>query len=177
MRWHSWSKYFLISERIIQNRSKFEFAEYEVAQLNYVVLNFWKNPPNGSKLECGGFFKLIATGVFWQTELIKNWHLKNSGCITLSIFPLQFNTLPIFLTILPASQVPNFVKFTHSHSGRPKKAWQFWKYFTYKGIFWKTFEGEMLIISLTTTLLQIFCELLLYCQVIPKNVRVADDTF
>ena len=35
----------------------------------------------------------------------------------------------------------------------------------------------MLIISITTTLLQIFCELLLYCQVTLKIVRVADDTF
>ena len=35
----------------------------------------------------------------------------------------------------------------------------------------------MLIRSQATTLLQIFCELLLYYQVIFKGMRVADDTF
>ena len=35
-------------------------------------------------------------------------------------------------------------------------------YLTYKHIFLKTFEGEMLITSQTRTLLQIFCEFLLY---------------
>ena len=65
---------------------------------------------------------------------------------------------------------------THSHSERPKQAWQFWIYFSNKGIFWKIFEGEMLIRSQTTTLLQIFCELLLYSQVSFKSMKVADDT-
>ena len=46
-----------------------------------------------------------------------------------------------------------------------------------KSIFWKIFEGEMLIRSQTTTLLQIFCELLLYSPVIFKSMRVADITF
>ena len=35
----------------------------------------------------------------------------------------------------------------------------------------------MLIRSQGTTLLQIFCDLLLYSQVIFKSIRVADDTF
>ena len=35
----------------------------------------------------------------------------------------------------------------------------------------------MLIRSRATTLLQIFCELLLYSQVIFKSMRVADDAF
>ena len=35
----------------------------------------------------------------------------------------------------------------------------------------------MLIRSQATTLLQMFCELLLYSQVILKGMRVADDTF
>ena len=35
----------------------------------------------------------------------------------------------------------------------------------------------MLIISQTTTLLQIFCELSLYSRVIFKSMRVADDPF
>ena len=39
------------------------------------------------------------------------------------------------------------------------------------------FEGEMLIRSRTTTLHQIFCELLLHSQVIFKSMKVADDTF
>ena len=85
-------------------------------------------------------------------------------------------TLPTDSWIQMNVELPTPI-LTHSHSGRPKQAWQFWKYFTYKGIFWKTFEGEMLIISLTTTLLQIICELLLYCKVISKIMRVADDTF
>ena len=66
---------------------------------------------------------------------------------------------------------------THLHSERPKEARQFWKYFTYKSILMKTFEGEMLIRSQTKTLLQIYCELSLYSQVIFKSMRVADDTF
>ena len=41
----------------------------------------------------------------------------------------------------------------------------------------KTFEGEMLIRGKISTLLQIFCELKLYTQVIFKSMRVADDTF
>ena len=34
-------------------------------------------------------------------------------------------------------------KLTNQHSERPKKAWWFVKYFTYRSSFWKTFEGEM----------------------------------
>ena len=66
---------------------------------------------------------------------------------------------------------------THSHSERPKQAWRFWKYFTCKGIFWEIFEGEMFIISQTTTLLKIFCELSHYSRVIYKSMREADDPF
>ena len=58
-----------------------------------------------------------------------------------------------------------------------KQAWQFWKYLTYKSFLWKTFEGEMLMRCHTTTLLQIFCEVSLYSQVIFKSMRVADETF
>ena len=66
---------------------------------------------------------------------------------------------------------------THSHSERPKEAWQIWKYFTYKSIFLKTFEGEMLIRSQTTTLLHKFYGILLCSQVIFISMKVADDTF
>ena len=66
---------------------------------------------------------------------------------------------------------------SHSHSDRPKEAWQIWKYFTYKSIFLKTFEGGMLIRSQTTTLPHIFYEILLCSQVIFKSMKVADDTF
>ena len=66
---------------------------------------------------------------------------------------------------------------THLHSEQPKEAWLFWEYFTQKNIFLKTFEGEMLIRSQTKTLIQIFCELLLYSQVIFESMKVADDTF
>ena len=42
-------------------------------------------------------------------------------------------------------------------------------------IFQKTHEGEMLIRSKRSTLLQMFCELSLYTQVIFKSMREADD--
>ena len=64
---------------------------------------------------------------------------------------------------------------THSHSERPKQAWQFWQYFSFKSTFWKIFQREMLTRRQTTTLLQIFCELLLYSQVIFKSMKVADN--
>ena len=41
----------------------------------------------------------------------------------------------------------------------------------------KIFEGEIIIRILPTTLLQIFCENLLYFQVIFKSMKIADDTF
>ena len=41
----------------------------------------------------------------------------------------------------------------------------------------KIFEGEMFIRILTTTLLQIFCENLLYFQVIFKSVKIADNIY
>ena len=65
----------------------------------------------------------------------------------------------------------------HSHSEQPKQAWQFWLYFSNKSIFWKIIEGEIIIGTQTTTLHQIFCEILLHSQVIFKSMRVADDTF
>ena len=48
---------------------------------------------------------------------------------------------------------------------------------TYKSIFLKTFEREMIIRSHTTTLPQIIFELSLYSKVTFKNMREADDTF
>ena len=58
---------------------------------------------------------------------------------------------------------------THWCSQRPKQAWQFWWYLSNRSIFLKIFEGELSIRSLTTTFLEIFCELLLYSQVILIN--------
>ena len=46
-----------------------------------------------------------------------------------------------------------------------------------KVFFSKIFEGEMFIRILPTTLLQIFCENLLYFQYIFKSMKIADDTF
>ena len=43
--------------------------------------------------------------------------------------------------------------------------------------FLKNIEGEMLITSQKRTLLQIFCECLLYSKDIFKSMRIADDTF
>ena len=49
--------------------------------------------------------------------------------------------------------------------------------FLTKAFLLRIFEGEMFIRILPTTLLQIFCENLLYIQVIFKSLRIADDTF
>ena len=46
-----------------------------------------------------------------------------------------------------------------------------------KRFYQKIFEGEMFIRILPTTLFQIFCENLLYFQVIFKSMKIADDTF
>ena len=43
--------------------------------------------------------------------------------------------------------------------------------------FWKMFEGQMSTRNQTTTLLQIFSELLLNSEVIVKGMQVADDDF
>ena len=64
--------------------------------------------------------------------------------------------------------------YTHSGQNRPD---DFENILDKKAFFMRTFEEEMLIRSHTTTLIQIFCELLLNYQVIFKGVRVADDTF
>ena len=76
-----------------------------------------------------------------------------------------------------STPVSQYMFITHSHLERPKQTWQFWWYFSYKSIFWKIFGGKILIRSQATTLLQIFCELLFYSQVISKSMKVADDTF
>ena len=69
------------------------------------------------------------------------------------------------------------VELTLLHSERPKELELIvWEIFYLQKHFGKTFEGEMLITSQTTTLLQMFCELTLYSQVIFKSLRVADDT-
>ena len=52
----------------------------------------------------------------------------------------------------------------------------FWGYLSNKSSFKKIFEGEMFITTLYTTLLQIFCELLLNSKVIPKHITGPDDT-
>ena len=49
--------------------------------------------------------------------------------------------------------------------------------FLTKAFLSKIFKGEMFIRILPTTLLQIFCENLLYFQVILKSMKIADDTF
>ena len=73
--------------------------------------------------------------------------------------------------------ISDLVLFTHLHSERPKQAWGFGKYLSYKSIFQKTIEREMLIRSQTTTPLQICFTLSLYSQVILKSMSVADNTF
>ena len=77
-----------------------------------------------------------------------------------------------------------FSKYSNwSHTLNPitlraaKRGLTIWKYLNYKHIFLKTFEGGKIITSQTRTLLQIFCEFLLYLKDIFKSMRVADDTF
>ena len=48
---------------------------------------------------------------------------------------------------------------------------QCWWNLARKNINWKTFEGEMLIRTLPTTLLQIFCKIILNFKVIVKIIR------
>ena len=50
-------------------------------------------------------------------------------------------------------------------------------FFSKKRFYQKIFEGEMFIRILPTTLLQIFCENLLYFQVIFKSMKIADNIF
>ena len=45
---------------------------------------------------------------------------------------------------------PGINGLTHLHSELNKKVWRFWKYFTYKSVFLKLSEGEMLIRCWTT---------------------------
>ena len=65
---------------------------------------------------------------------------------------------------------------THLHSEQPKRLGDFGNISLKKAFFLKLFEGEMLIRNQTSTLLQIFCKLLIYSHVTFKSMRVADDT-
>ena len=63
---------------------------------------------------------------------------------------------------------------TQSGQNRPD---YFVDIFLTKAFLSKIFQGEMFIRILPTTLLQIFCENLLYFQVILKSMKIADDIF
>ena len=63
---------------------------------------------------------------------------------------------------------------TQSGQNRPD---YFVDIFLTKAFLSKIFEGEMFIRIFPTTLLQIFCENLLYFQVIFKSMKIAYDTF
>ena len=60
--------------------------------------------------------------------------------------------------------------------GKPKTSWLFWWSLFIQGIFQEIFEGEILIITRPTTLLQIFFEFSYYSLVIFESVPKADDT-
>ena len=68
------------------------------------------------------------------------------------------------------------VDLTRLHSYSQRSPHDYENILLNKGISFKTFEREMLIRSQITTLLQIFCELSLYSQVIFKSMKAADDT-
>ena len=59
----------------------------------------------------------------------------------------------------------------------PKKAWLFWGYLLSKNIFQEIFDGEILATTKLTTLLQMFCELLLYSRVIFRWIKDPDNNF
>ena len=58
-----------------------------------------------------------------------------------------------------------------------KTAWQFWWNLSSKSVFGKIFEGEMLIRTLPTTLLQIFCKISFNPKVIVRSTIDPDDNF
>ena len=64
---------------------------------------------------------------------------------------------------------------THYCSHGPKAAWQFWWHFVGKYKVRKIVEGEMLKLTLQTTLLQTFCKIMLHFQVIIKSIKGPDE--
>ena len=56
-----------------------------------------------------------------------------------------------------------------------KVAWQFWLYLRNNNSIKKIFQ-EVFILTLSTTLLQIFCKVKLYSKVIFKSLTGSDDT-
>ena len=92
------------------------------------------------------------------------------------ILPLSsiFTQCFIFKFFLSTSTLCGLYVGTQSGQNRPD---YFVDIFLTKTFLSKIFEGEMFIRMLPTTLLQIFCENLLYFQVIFKSMKLADDTF
>ena len=98
---------------------------------------------------------------------------------------------PVSCTCLNPSSSPNIQEaytgparkgalgksLTHTCLERLKKAELFTKYLFDRSIFYKKYEREMFSITDLTSLLQIFCEILLYTKVIFKSVIDADDNF
>ena len=60
--------------------------------------------------------------------------------------------------------------------GAPKTVWLFLWYLSNESNFQKTFEREMFIEIQPTTLLQIFCEFMIYSKVILKSIKGPDVT-
>ena len=56
-----------------------------------------------------------------------------------------------------------------------KTARQFWRYLTNKSNIQKIFEEELFIATLSTTLLQIFCKVMLHSKIIFKSMSGPDD--
>ena len=62
-------------------------------------------------------------------------------------------------------------------TGSQKNPKHFGNILLIKGIRWIIFDGEMLTAAISTTLLEIFCDITLYSVVILNNVKDADDNF
>ena len=64
---------------------------------------------------------------------------------------------------------------TYSCPEHPKAAWQFWWNLSAKSRIWKLFEGEMIMRSLPTTLIEPFRKIIFNYKVILKSNINADD--
>ena len=78
----------------------------------------------------------------YQVTLKLYWVLKGKVWETLQIHFAPFFTKGSGMTpynVFSDQDAPgkHSMHLTHSHSEQPKQAWQCWKYFSYKSIFWK----------------------------------------
>ena len=126
--------------------------------------------------EAPGENPLLRVQRHLQWEFRLSYHtaakLRQTSC-KLQRKPELKNFASLSVSVLP---VLKGIIVNPSISVAPKTTRLFWWYLSNKGIMRKIFEGEMFIRTLSTTLLQIFCELKLYSKIIFKNMISPDDT-